>query len=104
MSTNPDVEEPAAVEQQRDRKRRKDTTSNYHCTYCKYGYKTKNGVHIHVSRLSKRCKQIHASSGMKSVWENEVADRAKKFKCEICNTRFTSSETLRVHNHRNHKQ
>ena len=39
MSTETDVEQPEPVK--KDRKRQKDTTSNYHCTYCMAGYKTK---------------------------------------------------------------
>ena len=95
------------VEQdEKKRKRRKNTTSNWHCTYCGDGYKTKNGVYGHVSRLSStatRCKQVHALSGKKAIWEDEVADREKKFRCEICKKGFKSSESLRGHNYNFHK-
>ena len=46
---------------------------------------------------------IHAISGMKAVWEDEIADRQKKFRCGICNKGFQSSESLRVHNYNYHK-
>ena len=107
--TDFEVEQPTNdsadnVEQEKKkRKRRKDTISNWHCTYCGDGYKTKNGVYSHVSRVSTRCIQIHALSGKKAIWEDEVADREKKFRCEICKKGFKSSESLRIHNHRFHK-
>ena len=101
VSTETDVQQPEPV--QKERKRRKDTISNFHCTYCMAGYKTKNGVYAHVSRLSPSCMKKHEVCRMKSVWEEELEDRKKKFRCDICNIRFKSTETLRIHNHRNHK-
>ena len=96
-------EEDVPQEQKQGRKRRRDTISNWHCTYCHAGYKTKNGVYHHVSRPSTKCIKIHAISGMKAVWEDELADREKKFRCGICNKGFRSSESLRVHNYNYHK-
>ena len=102
-STTEDDAVSTETDVQHERKRRKDTISNFHCTYCMKGYKTKNGVHQHVSRLSKSCKKKHQNCRFKAVWEEELEDRKKKFKCDICSIRFKSTETLRVHNHRNHR-
>ena len=102
-STTEDDAVSTETDVQHERKRRNDTISNFHCTYCMKGYKTKNGVHAHVSRLSASCKKKHEICKMKSVWEEELEDRKKKFKCDICSIRFKSTETLRVHNHRNHR-
>jgi hypothetical protein len=96
-------EEDVPQEQKQGQKRRRDTISNWHCTYCHAGYKTKNGVYHHIIRPSTKCNQIHAISGMKAVWEDEQADREKKFRCGICNKGFRSSESLRVHNYNYHK-
>ena len=96
-------EEDVPQDHKKARKRRRDTISNWHCTYCHAGYKTKNGVYHHVSRPSTKCIKIHAISGMKAVWEDELADCEKKFRCGICNKGFRSSESLRVHNYNYHK-
>ena len=81
----------------KNRQRRRDTVENYHCTYCRKGYKTKNGVSGHINRMSPTCKQQHSNSNTKAVWEDELERQANKIKCETCKKGFKTKESLRVH-------
>ena len=80
---------------------RRSTESNYHCTYCKSGFKTKQIVYDHLNR-ERACKDAHKLHKYKAVWEEELKNKANPLPCDIpgCKRRFPNAQCLRNHKKR----